>query len=149
MLSKKELREESASLINLARLLGPEGEGLDIDADYKLEEIVQMRSFLSTTRRAIDVVNKGLALMWKRDYGSERHEDETNEWYLSQPKGKVLIEPDAFYAWAATLDADRLKKLFSASAVKVGGMTETERMTFLDESPSSQTMSIQHKPRRI
>ncbi len=148
MLSSKELREESESLLNLAQRVGPEGEGLEIDDDYEVEEIVQLRSHLSSVRKAVDVVNKGLAKLWLREFPNVRYSDEFVEWYLGQAKGKKVIEPDAFYQWLATLDAERLSKIIAVSSIKVGGMTETERMTFLDETPTSQTLRIMNKPRR-
>ncbi len=148
MLSKKELREESDSLLNLARRLGPEGEGIEIDNEYELEEVVQIRSFLSATRTAVDVVNKGLAKLWLREFPNVRYSDEFVEWYLGQAKGKKILDKDSFYAWLATLDAERLEKIVSAASIKVGGLTETERMTFFDETPTNDTLSIKHKPRR-
>ncbi len=148
MLSKKELREETESLLSTAMMLEPESEGMTIDDSYEVDEIVQLRSHLSTMRRSIDIINKGLAKLWLQEFPNIKHDDEFTTWYLGQSKGKKILDASAFFAWVATLEPERLEALFSASAVKVGGMTETERMTFLDETPTNAGLSIQNKPRR-
>ena len=144
-----ELREMAEHLLDIARRIGPEGEGIDLDEDFTIDEVVQLRSFLSETRRAIDVVNKGLAQYWTREFGQgTRHEDEFTTWYIGQRKGKKAWDDDAFYEWLATKDAEELSKLVSVSSIKVSGMTPVERETLLNEEPTDDTLSIQNKPRR-
>jgi len=146
--SPVELREMTEHLLDVGRLLGAEKEGMTIDEDFDLEEIVQLRSNLSETRRAIDLVNKALAVYWHEEFGSEPFDDEYDTWYVAQRKGKRIVDMDTFFAWLATKDADELSKLVSAGSVKVSGMSPAERDTMLDESPTNDTLAIQSKPRR-
>ncbi len=142
-----ELRMAIAELLDLANRLGPESEGLDLtDRDYTPQEMVQLRSELSRMRKGIDLVNNALARAWAETHPHEAYEDETNRWYLGRTKGKKIVDPSAFYAWLATLDADRLSKLVSAASVKVGGFDEVERSTFLDETPTNDRLSIKSTP---
>jgi len=148
-MTPEQLRETAEFLLDIARRVGPEGEGMEIDDPLTMEEVVALRSHLSATRRAVDVVNKSLAQLWTREFGiSNRHDDGANEWYVAERKGKVIINDDMFYAWLATKDADELAKLVSASSIKVGGMSPVERETHLDERPTDNTLSIQSRPKR-
>ena len=144
-----ELTTETQALLHLAEMVGPESEGLDLsDRDYTLEELVAMRSKLSATRRAIDVVNKALAKNWDDNHGNAVYEDEHKVWSLGRPKGKRIIDTEVFYQWLATKDAEDLAGLVSASAVKVGGMTPAERDSLLDETSTQKELSINNKDRR-
>ena len=135
-----------AELLDLAGRLGPD-EGLDLtDRDFTIREMAQLRGTLSTMRKSIDVVSNALAEAWAEDHAFETFEDETNRWYLGRTKGKKIVDPDAFYGWLATLDADRLSKLVSANSVKVGGFDEVERSTFLDETPTNDRLTIKSQP---
>ncbi len=136
-----------AELLDLAARLGPESEGLDLtDREYTPKEMVELRSSLSTMRKGIDIVNGALAKAWAENHAFESYEDETNKWYLGRTKGKKVVDPSAFYAWLATLDADRLSKLVSPSSIKVGGFDEVERSTFLDETPVNDKLTIKSVP---
>jgi hypothetical protein len=146
--SPTELREMSEHLLDVARRLGPEGEGMEVDEDFTLDELVQLRSFLSQTRRGIDLVNKALAVYWHENFNGQQHQTEYDDWYVAQRKGKRFIEDSGFFEWLTTLDAERLSKLISPSAVKVSGMSPVERETFLDETPTTDTLAIQNRPRR-
>ena len=142
-----ELRRDIDELLDLASKLAPEGEGLDlIDRDYTPKEMAQLRGALSTMRKGIDLVSNALARAWSENYAFQSYEDEVNSWYLGRTKGKKVVDPDAFYAWLATLDADRLAKLVSPGSIKVGGFTEVERSTFLDETPVNDRLTIKSKP---
>jgi hypothetical protein len=142
-------RKESSSLLALAGKLQPEGEGLDLtDQEYSTEEMVELRSYLSSMRRNIDLVNKALAKAWAADHKGKNYDDGYSTWYVAPTKGKRVIDPDTFYAWMASLTPTRLSKVISATAVKVGGMTPAERETFLDEEPTSEQVSIQSKPNK-
>lgn len=139
----------ATELIRLAITVGPEDEGLDLsDLEYTIEQLALLRNELSGQRRAIDMVNKALAQAWDAQYGNGVFEDEFKEWYLGRAKGKRVIDPDTFYAWLATKDADELARLVSASAIKVGGMTPAERDSLLDETSTQKELSINNRERR-
>ncbi len=136
-------------LVNRARYLGPEDEGIDVDdLDLSLDDIVGIKTRLSGIRGAIDIVNRALAGYWEKNFDGEKLEDEYTTWYVGRSKGKKFVDEDGFYEWMATLDAKRLKRLVSIGGLKVGGMNEGERETFLDESRVNDRISIQSKPRR-
>ena len=143
-----DITKEMLELIDLAKRLGPEDEGIDIsDREYTPEQMAGIRSLLSTTRKAIDVVGAALAIEWDTEYKGEYYNDGANIWSVGRTKGKKVIDPDAFYAWLATKDADEMSKLISATAIKLTGMSEGERSTFLDESPTSDRLTLKYKKR--
>lgn len=143
------IQAAATELIRLAQMVGPEDEGVDLsDLEYTIEQLAHLRSELSGQRRAIDMVNKALAVAWDDNYGNAVYEDEFKQWYLGRAKGKRVIDPDTFYAWLATKDADELSRLVSASAIKVGGMTPVERDILLDETSTQKELSINNKERR-
>ena len=143
------IQAAATEMIRLAQMVGPEDEGLDLsDLEYTIEQMAHLRSELSGQRRAIDMVNKALAQAWDVQYGNGVYEDEFKEWYLGRAKGKRVIDPDTFYAWLATKDADELARLVSASAIKVGGMTPAERDSLLDETSTQKELSINNRERR-
>ena len=140
--------KEMLELIELAKRLAPEDEGIEIsDREYTQEQLAGIRSLLGTTRKAIDIVSAALAVEWDTAHKGEYYNDGANIWSVGRTKGKKVYDPDAFYAWLATKDADELAKIVSTSAVKVGGMSEGERSTFLDESPTSDKLTLKSKPR--
>lgn len=141
------LRAECEKLLEQARLLAPEAEVFEPEKDYTMEELALLRSRLSTMRKSIDFINKGLAIYWQDEYKGESYQDEYNIWWVGTTKGKRIVDADMFYAWLATKDADELSKLVSPSAVKVGGMSPVERSTHLDETPRNTDVSINNKPR--
>ena len=143
------IQAAATELIRLAQMVGPEDEGLDLsDLEYTIEQMAHLRSELSGQRRAIDMVNKALAQAWDVQYGNGVYEDEFKEWYLGRAKGKRVIDPEVFYAWLATKDADELARLVSASAIKVGGMSPAERDSLLDETSTQKELSINNRERR-
>ena len=146
-MTKNKLKAEAKRLLELASRLSPEGEGIDLsDMDYTPEEMAQIRSYLSTMRRSIDAVNSALAKKWRLSNTDEVWDDGANTWYVSKSKGKSIIDTDMFYKWLASKDSDQLSRLVSATAVKVGGMTPSERETLLDETAVNERLSITSKP---
>ena len=145
-MSQKWVRDESIELINLAQLVAPEGEGLDLaDKEYSMAKIAELRSYMSSQRSAIDRVGAALTAVWESEFKDEQYDDGINTWSIGRTKGKVVIDDDQFYKWLATKDADQLAKLISATAVKVGGMSVVERETLLDETPRTDRLSIKYK----
>lgn len=142
-MTKKWLQTEVTSLLNLAGRVAPEGEGLDItDREYAMEDMAELRSFLSSQRKAIDVISNALARAWDEQFGGKTYDDGTNTWKVGRSKGRRLVDEDSFYNWMASLDADQLKALVSVHGIKVSGMSEGERQTFLDESPTTDRLSL-------
>ncbi len=134
-------------LVELAIMVGPEDEGIDVtDLELNLEDIVALKNRLSTMRKACDVVNNSLIKHWDETFSGESWTNEFNRYYVGRTKGKKVIDNDLFYAWLATLDADRLARIVSTSTIKVGGMNATERATFLDETPATERLSLKAVP---
>ncbi len=143
-----DIHTEMLELIELAKQLGPEDEGINIsDREYTQEQMAGIRSLLGTTRKAIDLVSAALAVEWDEAHNGEYFNDGANIWSVGRTKGKKVVDLPAFYAWLATKDADELAKLMPAREVKVTGMTPAERSTFLDESPTSDKLTLKSKPR--
>ncbi len=143
-----ESQKEMLELIELAKQLGPEDEGINIsDREYTQEQMAGIRSLLGTTRKAIDIVSAALAVEWDEAHNGEYFNDGANIWSVGRTKGKKVVDLPAFYAWLATKDADELSKLMPAREVKVSGMSDAERSTFLDESPTSDKLTLKSKPR--
>lgn len=135
------------NLLRLAGRVKPEGEGLDLtDNEYAMEDMAEIRSLLSTMRSSIDLISAALAVAWDEEFGGKTWDDGASTWKVGRTKGKRLVDEDSFYEWMASLEADQLKKLVSVHGIKVGGMTEGERQTFLDESPTNDRLSLKSKP---
>jgi hypothetical protein len=147
MLTPKQVREQAVALLDVAHMLGTEGEGMTIDDEMSPEDMSQVRSYLSSMRRNVDIVSKALAMKWVAE-GHDGYVDHDSGtlWYVGKPKGKKVVDPDMFFQWLATKDAEELKALFNPNAVKVGGMNEAERSTHLDERPTAKDVSLMSKP---
>lgn len=146
-MTNKWLRQEVSELLRLANQLQPEGEPLDLsDREYAMEDMAALRSYLSSQRRSIDLINNALARAWHREYEGGTFDDGTNEWSVGTTKGKRVIDLDLFYQWLSEKDADQLSKLVSGNTIKVTGMTPVERETLLDETSVSDRLSIKSKP---
>lgn len=146
-MTPEQVREKTVELLHAAHRVEPEAEGMTIDDDMSPEEMSQVRSYLSTMRRNIDVISKALAMKWADEkWGSYADEESGTLWYVGKPKGKRVVDPDMFFGWLATKNAEELKALFNPNAVKVTGMSEAERSTHLDERPTAKDVSLIHKP---
>lgn len=136
-------------LLEYARLVTPEGEGLELlDQDFSLEELTQLRSFLSQTRTAIDVTNRALAQYWAEVYGDESFTDEVNVWYLGRTKGKRIIDEYSFAAWLKEQPTEKVMALVPGHSIRLTPLTPYERDMFFDETPTSNDVTIQKKDRR-
>lgn len=148
-----ELREMAEHLLDVARRLGPEGEGMEVDEDFMLDELVQLRSHLSATRKAIDLVNGGLARYWEEHFPGQAFEDEYLVWYVGKSKVRRAADEDMLLDWFATLDREQLAKVVNpnrlAAILKVSGLSPVERDTLLIEEYSETSgTSIQSKDKR-
>lgn len=146
-MSDRWVRAEASNLLAIAERLNPEGEGLDLtDRDYTVQQMAELRSYLSSMRSGVDAVNGGLARAWEAEHLGESYVDGTNKWWVGRAKKKEWIKDAGFHDWLATLDADRLATLINPNTIKVGGLTPAERETFFDESKRTDRLSIQSKP---
>ena len=147
-MNKRQTKTQAAALVKLAMKLVDEGGPIDIsDLDFTVEDLVRMKSLLSTQRKAIDMVNKSFAVYWDDVHFDEVYEEEFTKWSVGMTAGKVIIDDTAFYEWLASKSAIQLTKLVSATAIKVGGMTPAERDTLLDETPTSKNLTIKNNRR--
>jgi hypothetical protein len=142
--SQKWVRNEVNNLLGTAAKVKPEGEGMDLtDQEYAMEDMAEIRSFISGMRSSIDLISAALARAWEEQYGEGKtYDDGGRTWKVGHTKGRRLVDEDMFYAWMASLDADQLRKLVSVHGIKVSGMTEGERQTMLDESPTNDKLSL-------
>jgi hypothetical protein len=141
--SDKWVRNEVNLLLRTAGKVKPEGEGMDItDQEYAMEDMAEIRSFISSMRSSIDLISGALARAWDEQFGGKSYNDGGQTWKVGRTKGKRFVDEDAFYEWMATLDADQLKALVSVHGLKVSGLSEGERQTFLDESPTNDKLSL-------
>jgi len=144
------IRDETNDLLELARHLQPEGEPIDLrDHEFTPEQMALLRSHLSTMRKGIDLISAALAKAWQLDHTDEVWNDGNATWSVKRAKTKSIIDADLFYDWLASKDADQLARLISASAIKVGGMTPSERETLLDETEVHDRLTITPKPNYI
>ena len=140
-------KQEALRLIELAALINPEGEPLELlDLEYSTKQMAELRSLLSSMRSSIDAVNNALARAWDTEHKGVDYNDGTNRWWVGRTKKKEFIKDSNFYEWLATLDQDRLETLITPTNIKVGGLTEVERSTFFDETKRTDRLSIQNKP---
>ena len=147
-MNKREITTQAAALVKTAMKLVGEGEPFDIsDHDFTVEDLVSMKSLLSTQRKAIDMVNKAFAVYWEDVHFDEVFNEEFTRWSVGMTKGKRIIDDTIFYEWLASKSAIELTKLVSASAIKVGGMTPAERDTLLDETTTTMNLTIKNSRR--
>ena len=146
-MTDKWLRNEVSELLRLAGRLQPEGEPLDLtDREYAMEDMAALRSYLSSQRRSIDLINGALAKVWHREFEGGTFDDGANVWSVGTTKGKRVIDLDLFYQWLSEKDAEQLAKLVSGNSIKVTGMTPVERETLLDETSTNDKLTIKSKP---
>jgi len=146
--NKRQSEAKATALVKMAMPLTSEGELLDLtDNEWTMEDIVRMKSYLSTQRKAIDMVNKAFAIYWDEIHHDEVFEEEFTKWSVGTTAGKRIIDDTQFFEWLASKSAIELTKLVSATAIKVGGMSPAERNTLLDETPTNMNKTIKSSRR--
>lgn len=148
-LEPRQLHEIADALLDRARRQDPEGETFDLDEDFDMEELVQLRSHLSTTRKMCDVVNGALARYWEAHFGNLRLHERFGYWKVDHTKQRRVVDDDMLYEWLASLDAEEIAKVVTASRLvsilKVSGMSPAERDTHIVEEYNPRSgLSIQH-----
>jgi hypothetical protein len=149
-MDSERVKQEANRLIDLALLLDPEGEPLDLsDIGFEPQDMAELRSVLSSMRSSIDAVNNALARAWDEEHKGQSYTDSTNRWWVGRTKKKRFIKESNFYEWLATKDEWELEALINPTNIKVGGLTEAERSTFYDESEWTDTLSIKSMPKDL
>jgi len=151
MAMKEAIRLEMQGLIDLAERIGPEAEGVDLtDRDYEFEDMAMLRSRFATMRRAIDIVNKGLAKAWHDKDPKGFYEDEQMKYWLGFSKKQQWqdpeVSPEGFASWLKEQDVETIAAIVPAYGVRIGKVDPVARATFFDEVKGSAQATIQSKP---
>ena len=141
-------------LMDLARHLGPEGEGIDVnDLDLELEDLIEIKSITAQMRTAGEVVNRALAQYWNDNYEGRSQEYGEDLYFLGYA-AKRVFQPGQdieFARWVKEQEPEVIVKLFAAYNIKVsplGGPGSPLREQFFDEEKTSDDLRIQSKPTR-
>jgi len=148
------MREKTQELLNLAMLIGPEGEEMDIsDLDMEMEEIVEMSNTLGRLRKAGELVKRSLAQEWHNQYPHKAVFFGDDEYYLGYASKKVFQEGQslAFAKWLKKQDVETIEKIVGLSGIRMtplGRPGSPIRETFFDEVKTSDDLRIQSRPRK-
>ncbi len=146
-------RKEAYDLIELARRLLPEDEGIDLtDREYTFEEMATMRTRLSGMRRAIDIVNKGLARAWHaRDPKGYVEMENVKHWLGITKRNSWMDEgsPLGFAEWLKKQDAELIASILPSSPtypMRMSPIPAPVRDTFFKKLSGESEASIMSKP---
>jgi len=148
------MRQEALKLIEMATLVLPEDEGIDLtDRWYTIDQLVELRATLAEMRHSIDALNRALAQAWARQYQGLAYRYGGNDWYLGYATKRVFHEgqDEAFAAWLKEQPVNKIRQIVSADSVRVtpiGKPGSPLRYTFFDEEPTSNELRIMHRPTR-
>jgi hypothetical protein len=147
-----ELEAEAHKLIDLALLVWPEGEGLDLtDRGYSLEEVVRLKTVLSRMRKGIDFVNKALAVAWYDQFGMAQTIDLDDEHWWIAPERGFKFQPGMarpFAEWLKAQDPEQIEALIPDYGLRRGALPKAARDTFFQEPQTSADSKIKSKPRK-
>ena len=139
-------------LMDLARRLGPEGEGLDVsDLDLELEDLIEIKSLTGQLRKAGEAVNRALAQYWNDNYQGRSQEYGEDLYFLGYASKRVFREGQdiEFAKWVKEQEPELIVKLFAAYNIKVSPLGRPDsplREQFFDEEKTSDDLRIQTKP---
>lgn len=146
-------RQEVYDLIDMAERLGPEGEGLDLtDREYTFEQMAGLRGRLSRMRKAIDIVNKGLALAWHTKDPRGYVELENVKHWLGITKKVAWVDEDTplqFAKWLKKQDANTIALILPSQppyGLRMSPIPEAAKDTFFRKLSGAEQASIQSKP---
>jgi len=146
------LRAEAHDLIDLAAMLGPEGEGVDLsDRGYDtISDLVALRAVLGTMYRAIQIVNAGLAQVWagmdrygKADYGGLE--------YSIGVSRKTVFQPNAaieFAKWLKDQEPELIERIVSIYGVRLTPLPPRVRDSFIESIETDDRLRIKTKKPR-
>jgi hypothetical protein len=151
---KPGIRKRVADLLELARLLGPEGEDLDLsDMDLDLGEIVAISNRLGQLRTAGEVVKRSLAQVWNDQHKGKIFNSGIDTYYLGYASKRVFQEGQdlEFARWLKGQDVEMIRDIISVTAIRVTPLGRPDsplRESFFDEEKTSDDLRIQSKPNR-
>ena len=141
-------------LLDLARRLGPEGEGLDVsDLDLSVEDLVEIKSIVGQLRTAGEVVNRALAQEWNDQYKGQAIDYGKDTYYLGYAS-KRIFKPGKdieFAMWLKDQSAEEIRKIVSVNAIRVSPLGRPDsplREKFFDEERTSDDLRIVSKPNK-
>lgn len=146
-----ERRKQTNDLLNLAMILGPEGEDIDLsDLDLSTKEIVEISNTLGRLRKAGEVVKRSLAQAWHEQHPGEAVEYGGGTYYLGYASKKVFQEGQSieFARWLKEQDVEEIEKIVGLSGIRMtplGRPGSPIRETFFDEVKTSDDLRIQEK----
>lgn len=150
-----ERRKQTNDLLDLAMMLGPEGEDLDLtDLDMTIDEVVEISNTLGRLRKAGEVVKRSLAQYWHETAEGVAVEYGESNYYLGYDSKKVFIEGQqrAFTEWVMKQDIEVVEKIigpaYKIPTTPLGRPGSPVRETFFDEERTSSDLRIQSKPTR-
>jgi hypothetical protein len=153
-MNQENLRQQTYDLLDLAEVLGPEGEDIDlIDLDLALKDIVGMSNLLGRLRTAGEVVKRSLAQAWEADYEGEAYVDDTQAYYLGYATKRTFLpgQEIAFAEWLKDQPIDVIRDVIAVSSIRVtplGRPGSPLRDTFFDEVVTSKELRIMTRPAR-
>ena len=138
--------DEALELLYRASLLGPEGEGMDLNGDYSLEEIVRIKQAIGTLRKAGELVNRELAQSWYRNFPTEVWtNDDWNDYSLGHATKRVWQEEGSSYmfaSWLKNQPIETIEKVVSVTGLRVRPIPFGVRNAVFDEEPTSDDLRI-------
>ena len=142
--------EELHELIDLALMLDPEGEGVDLtDREYTVDDIVALKGMLASTRKGIDIVSAALAQAWHKLYPEVGSYVMGGQSYYLAPNKRVKWQSDgaaiAFASWLSDQSIEQIERIVPAYGVRIGQVQAEARATFFDERPTDADLRIQSK----
>ena len=143
--------EHAIDLMKQAVLLGPEGESMDLEGGYTLDEIIRIKAAIGSLRKAGELVGRALAQAWHADYPGQEIDDEWNVNYLGHATKRVWQDEQAevFANWLKSQDTDTIMKVVgAASKVGVSGVPWSVRDSVFDEEVTDDELRIKSRPRR-
>ena len=141
---------EAYELVELATMLLPEAEGIDIsDKEYDLEDLAVLRMRAASIRHACDVVSRALANEWKRLGEHDLIELDGNKHWLGTTKRMEYQDEEkalAFAEWLKEQDAETIVKILpkKPGPIRKTSLGAARDSFFKDVSEGSE--SIQSKP---
>lgn len=149
-MNAKQIKAEAHALIDLAVLLAPEAEGVDLsDKEYTPQQMAELKDRLSRMRKAIDVVNKGLATEWLAQDPEGRVEVDELTYYLGYNSGWVFQDDMSlpFAKWLKKQTAETIEAIVPDRSLRLTPIGDA-RDTFFRKRRTSESVTIKNtKPR--
>jgi hypothetical protein len=142
------LRAEAHDLIDLATLLGPEGEGLDLsDRDYTIADTAHLKVMLSSMRTAIDMVNAALAQVWFEEDAKARFLIGDVQYWVAPNTKKQYQEGQEipFAKWLKEQDPETIAAIVPVYALRTTPMSQEAVDTFLSKEKTNDQVRIQSR----